>query len=103
MDGMVCGFTPNQSAIMKICWSFVRAGDLALPDMHPKKSFIVEAIEKEIRLSFANRIKGTLPEAYADMIRGEKEKDLPDFPYDLEGLEAWSIATDRYLNQTNFV
>ena len=56
--------------------------------MHPKKSFIVEAIEKEIRLSFANRIKGTLPEAYADMIRGEKEKDLPDFPYDLEGLEA---------------
>src|SRR5436305_1237554 len=63
-----------------------RAADLESPDAYPKKAFIVEAIDKEIRLSFANRVRGTLPEAYDYLIPSDKEKDLPDFKYEIEGM-----------------
>ncbi|KAK2781393.1 hypothetical protein FQN53_000584 [Emmonsiellopsis sp. PD_33] len=59
-------------------------GDLELPDVHPKKAFIAGALDKEIRLSFAQRIKGTLPEPYQALISEGKEKDTPDFKYALE-------------------
>ena len=39
------------------------------------------ALEKEIRLSFAARIRGTLPEPYQSLISEAKEKDTPDFKY----------------------
>lgn len=52
--------------------------------MHPKKAFIVAALDKEIRLSFAQRIKGTLPEPYQPLITVEKAKDTPDFKFDDE-------------------
>jgi nuclear cap-binding protein subunit 1 len=39
------------------------------------------ALDKEIRLSFAQRIKGTLPEPYQALIPAAKEKDTPDFKY----------------------
>ncbi|KAI0201112.1 MIF4G like-domain-containing protein [Astrocystis sublimbata] len=55
--------------------------DVNLPDMHPCKSFILGALDKEIRLSFAQRIKGTLPEPYQALIGPEKEQDTPDFKY----------------------
>ncbi len=58
---------------------------MALPDLHPKKAFIIGALDKEIRLSFAQRIKGTLPEPYQALISVDKEKDTPDFKYDQEG------------------
>ena len=58
---------------------------MPLPDIHPKKAFILGALDKEIRLSFARRIKGTLPDAYKELIRTEKENDTPDFKYDLDG------------------
>ena len=41
--------------------------------------------DKEIRLSFAQRIKGTLPAPYQQLITEEKEKDTPDFKYNNEG------------------
>ncbi|KAL1959982.1 hypothetical protein VTO42DRAFT_650 [Malbranchea cinnamomea] len=56
--------------------------DIELPDVHPKKAFILGALDKEIRLSFAQRIRGTLPEPYQQLISEEKEKDTPDFKYD---------------------
>ncbi|KAI5299515.1 serine/threonine protein kinase, partial [Ascosphaera pollenicola] len=56
--------------------------DLELPDVHPKKAFIIGAIDKEIRLSFAQRIKGTLPIPYRYLITDGKEKDTPDFKYE---------------------
>ena len=65
--------------------SFCRTDDVPLPDIHPKKAFILGALDKEIRLSFAQRIKGTLPDAYKELIRTEKEKDTPDFKYNLDG------------------
>lgn len=47
-------------------------------------AFITGALDKEIRLSFAQRIKGTLPEQYQSLISEGKEKDTPDFKYSLE-------------------
>jgi nuclear cap-binding protein subunit 1 len=61
-----------------------RIDDLQLPEIHPKMAFIIGALDKEIRLSFAQRIKGTLPEPYQPLITEGKEKDTPDFKYTLE-------------------
>ncbi|KAH6840844.1 MIF4G like-domain-containing protein [Chaetomium sp. MPI-CAGE-AT-0009] len=55
--------------------------DVYLPDAHPRKAFIAGALDKEIRLSFAQRIKNTLPDPYKEMISPEKEKDMPDFKF----------------------
>ncbi|MCJ1385922.1 hypothetical protein MMC17_009046 [Xylographa soralifera] len=55
--------------------------DVELSLVHPKKAFMVGALEKEIRLSFAQRIRGTLPEPYQPLISEAKEKDTPDFKY----------------------
>lgn len=61
-----------------------RIDDLQLPVIHPRMAFITGALDKEIRLSFAQRIKGTLPEPYQPLIAEGKEKDTPDFKYTLE-------------------
>lgn len=58
-----------------------RIDDIELPMVHPRMAFITGAIDKEIRLSFAQRIKGTLPEPYHPLISEGKEKDIPDFKY----------------------
>jgi nuclear cap-binding protein subunit 1 len=55
--------------------------DISLPDFHPRKAIIIGAIDKEIRLSFAQRIKKTLPEEYQPLIGPEKETDVPDFKF----------------------
>ncbi|VBB76217.1 Putative Nuclear cap-binding protein complex subunit 1 [Podospora comata] len=55
--------------------------DVELSGLHPRKAFIVGSIDKEIRLSFAQRIKNTLPEPYQKLIGPEKEKDVPDFKF----------------------
>ncbi|KAL5625600.1 hypothetical protein BROUX41_005660 [Berkeleyomyces rouxiae] len=55
--------------------------DVQFPESHPRKSFIIGAIEREIRLSFSQRIKGTLPEVYKDLISLETEIDEPDFKF----------------------
>lgn len=59
--------------------------DVELPTLDPKKAFIQGALDKEIRLSFAQRIKGTLPAPYQQLITEEKEKDTPDFKYNIPG------------------
>ena len=58
-----------------------RVDDVELPDIHPRKAFISAALDKEMRLSFAQRIKGTLPDPYKVLIPTSKEKDTPDFKY----------------------
>lgn len=60
--------------------------DVELSPLHPKKAFIAGALDKEVRLSFAQRIKGTLPEPYQPLITEGKEKDTPDFKYNDEGI-----------------
>ncbi|KAJ0413022.1 MIF4G like-domain-containing protein [Aspergillus carlsbadensis] len=58
--------------------------DLELPLVHPRMAFITGALDKEIRLSFAQRIRGTLPDPYQELISEGKEKDTPDFKYSLD-------------------
>lgn len=66
--------------------------DVALPNVHPRKAFIMGAIDKEIRLSFAQRIKNTLPDPYKELIAPEKEKEMPDFKFDSDGKLFWSAS-----------
>lgn len=55
--------------------------DVDLSNIHPKKAFILAALDKEIRLSFAKRIREGLPPEYHSLISEGKEKDTPDFKY----------------------
>lgn len=57
------------------------ADDAGLPDLHPSKWFLKGALDKEVRLSFAQRIQKTLPEPYLPLVGPEKEKDVPDFKF----------------------
>ncbi|EKG09876.1 MIF4G-like type 3 [Macrophomina phaseolina MS6] len=50
--------------------------------IHPRKAFIHGALDKEVRLSFAKRIRETLPPEWPNLISEAKEKDTPDFKYE---------------------
>ncbi|KAG9506034.1 hypothetical protein J7337_003009 [Fusarium musae] len=72
--------------------------DAQLPNAHPSKWFLKGALDKEVRLSFAQRIQKTLPEPYLPLVGPEKEKDVPDFkfqnpetPFSKEGQEIASL------------
>ncbi|TKA53932.1 hypothetical protein B0A49_12580, partial [Cryomyces minteri] len=76
--------------------------DLNRSNLHPKKAFIVGALDKEIRLSFAKRIRDTIPEQYHPLIPEGKDKDVPDFkyaddrtPYSSEGKEILALLKKR--------
>lgn len=55
---------------------------MELSNLHPKKAFINGVLDKEIRLSFAKRIRETLPIPYHPLIPASKEKDIPAFKFD---------------------
>lgn len=59
--------------------------DVKLPSLHPCKAFIVGAIDKEIRLSFAGRIRKTLPEGYQELVPPEKDVEEPPFKFEKDG------------------
>lgn len=59
-----------------------RIGELDRSDISPKKAFIIAALDKEVRLSFAKRIRDTLPEPYYSLLTEGKFKDIPPFKYD---------------------
>ena len=95
-------YVHSEAKIGKIANYFDRIDDLNLPQTHPKMAFITGVIDKEIRLSFAQRIKGTLPEAYQYLISEGKEKDVPEFkyfsdmtPYAKEGREIMQLIRRR--------
>ena len=58
-----------------------RIPEASLPELDPKKAFINGILDKEIRLSFAKRIRETLPEPFHPLIPQSKEKDIPEFKY----------------------
>ncbi|KAB8237845.1 hypothetical protein ETB97_012890 [Aspergillus alliaceus] len=68
--------------------------DLELSSVHPRMAFITGALDKEIRLSFAQRIRGTLPDPYQDLITEGKEKDTPDFKYSLDTIPYANEGTE---------
>lgn len=55
--------------------------DVSLSPLYPKKAFILGVLDKEVRLSFARRIRETLPEEYHRLIPAKKDNDIPDFKY----------------------
>ncbi|PVI07696.1 hypothetical protein DM02DRAFT_714398 [Periconia macrospinosa] len=57
--------------------------DLKLSKLEPKKAFIVAALDKEIRLSFAKRVRQTLPEEFSLLIPERLDEDnSPEFKYE---------------------
>ena len=62
------------------------AEDVDLSDLHPCKAFIVGALDREVRLSFAQRIRKTVPEPYQRLLGRDKDKDVPDCKFDNEGV-----------------
>jgi nuclear cap-binding protein subunit 1 len=69
---------------------FCREADLGLPATHPKKVLITRVLELEIRLSYFDRIKLTLPDAYLSPEAGvyPSEAPSPDFTYEQDGSSA---------------
>jgi nuclear cap-binding protein subunit 1 len=70
--------------------------DIDAPLYHPKKAFIMGAIDKEIRLSFPKRIMDTLPREYHKLITEGKLKDQPEFIYRNAGMRV-SIDYSNYM------
>ena len=67
-------------------WKWVEwQDDCSLSQSDPKLWFLKGALDKEVRLSFAQRIQKTLPEPYLYLVGPEKEKDTPDFKYSNSG------------------
>jgi len=55
--------------------------DVSLPRLSSKKTLILGALDKEVRLSFAKRIRDTLPEPYHHLIPTSRDNDIPEFKY----------------------
>ncbi|KAK9471067.1 MIF4G like-domain-containing protein [Dipodascopsis tothii] len=53
--------------------------DLKLNKLHPKHVFIRQLIQKELRLSFAQRVKETLPDEFLEFVYDSE--DIPAFTY----------------------
>ena len=73
-----------------------RIGELDRSDISPKKAFIIAALDKEVRLSFAKRIRDTLPEPYYSLLSEGKFKDIPPFKYDSDDTPFASEGKEIY-------
>jgi len=58
-----------------------RIPEIDLSALHPKKAFITGTLDKEIQLSFAKRVRDTLPPDYHPLIPQSKENEVPPFKY----------------------
>ena len=68
--------------IVRCAWlNTSRTDDVDLPNARPHKAFILGALEKEVRLSVVQRIRGTLPEPYQPLLPSGEEDDAPPFKY----------------------
>ncbi|OAA61732.1 cap-binding protein [Niveomyces insectorum RCEF 264] len=82
LAGRYVGWFAHHLSNFGFTWKWTEwVDDVALPDLHPHKAFIRGAIDKEIRLSFAQRIKNTLPPPYQALIAPATEQDVPSFKY----------------------
>ena len=71
---------------------------MELADLHPKKAFMSGALEKEVRLSFANRIRQTLPAPYQVFIPESKDNEVPEFKYNNAGKPLDWCSFEYYTN-----
>jgi nuclear cap-binding protein subunit 1 len=59
---------------------------VTLPSDHPKRVFIARVLELEVRVSYYDRVKKTLPDAYLDAPGlFPTEAPGPSFAFDEEG------------------
>lgn len=52
---------------------------------HPKRVFITRTIELEIRLSYFDRVQGTIPQVMLDTEVMEEQAPGPEYDYEDEG------------------
>lgn len=69
--------------------------DIKLPDLHPRKVFMKQLIAKEVRLSYVQRIKDTLPEELQVLLPVSAEE--PVFKY-LEGDSEYQNEVHKLIN-----
>ena len=82
----VFGSSPSRRML-----SYYRIDDLELPSTHVKKAFIAGLLEKEIRLSVVQRVQGTLPTPYHNLLPELKDEDeAPKFRFANDGRSAWA-------------
>lgn len=66
---------------------------------HPKRVFVERTIELETRLSYFDRVRGTIPEAMLDTGVMPEEAPGPQYAYESEGASfpilSWCAATDQ--------
>lgn len=79
-----------------------RIPELELSDLHARKAFIIGTLDKEIQLSFAKRVRDTLPGDYHPLIPASKEIEVPKFkyaddnvPFAKEGREVLSLLKKK--------
>ncbi|WPH02048.1 cap binding protein [Acrodontium crateriforme] len=76
--------------------------EVALPELSPRKAFIRGVLDKEIQLSFAKRVRDTLPQEYHFMIPASKENEVPEFkfndqltPFSAEGIQVLAMLKKK--------
>lgn len=94
----------GESIILSACFAngCLRIPELDLSNLHPKKAFINGTLEKEIQLSFAKRVRDTLPSEYHPLIPQSKENEVPAFkfqddstPYAKEGQQVLAMLRKK--------
>jgi len=75
---------------------------MEVSDKHPKRVFVKRVIELEVRLSYYDRIKGTVPESMLETNVMAEDAPGPEYDYDSSGeqLSPFSIISVR-LNETD--
>jgi MIF4G like len=74
MGGVVRHLSPLTAFIVWVLGGLTdRIDELSLPNNDPKKVFLRETLEKEVRLSYVERIQRTLPEEYACVLPGKPD------------------------------
>ncbi|GAA5880762.1 hypothetical protein JCM16303_004343 [Sporobolomyces ruberrimus] len=58
------------------------ASDMEVSDKHPKRVFVKRVIELEVRLSYHDRIKGTIPESMLETAVMADDAPGPEYDYD---------------------
>lgn len=90
---------PFGNRVKRVCNNRLvfRVPDLNLDTSHPKRAFIRRVLELEIRLSYHERIKKTIPDAMQVPEALALPADEPgyDYEYELPGMPLFSITLNR--------
>ena len=75
-------------------WKWIEwEADANLSRLHCRKAFTLGLLDKEVRLSFAQRIRKSLPEAFTGCIPTSMDNDIPEWKYRDETMPFHAEAT----------